>query len=77
MIVATREIYRTKFIKHFDIDIEDYRDWLDGEKPTEDNLLEYIYELGLDPEVTWEDGSTCLDSYVDDMDEVFEKLNNE
>lgn len=75
MIVQVGEEYRTIFTKQFDIDIDDYNDWLDGEEPTEDNLLDYIYEIDLDPEVTWEDASYCINSYIDDVNNLFKELN--
>lgn len=76
MIVQIGEEYRTTFIKHFDIDIEDYNDWLDGEEPTEDNLLDYIYEMELEPKDIFEGNSDCLDFYIDDADNLFKDLND-
>lgn len=77
MIVQVRERYISTFIKQFDIDIEDYKDWLDGENPTEDNLLDYIQEAELDPSNAWNDKNQCIDSYIeDDMNEIFKALNN-
>lgn len=77
MIVQVGENYRITYIKHFNVDIEDYKDWLDGEEPTEENLLEYIYEADLDPENAWEDNCDHMDSYIDSINEVFDELNNE
>ncbi len=77
MIVQVGEEYWITYIKHYDVDIEDYKNWLDGEKPTEDNLLDYIHEIGLDPENAFEDNRDYMNSYIDDINEVFEELNNE
>lgn len=76
MIVQVGEEYRTTFIKDFDIDIDDYKDWLGGEEPTEDNLLDYIGEMELEPKDIFEGNSDCLDFYIDDANNLFKELND-
>lgn len=52
-----------------EVDPEKYFEWLEGDKPTSDNLIEYINETW-DPVEEYDDNYDSEGSEFQDMDEV-------
>lgn len=77
MFITLGNVYEIIELDRYDIDLEDYKTWLEGDKPTEDNLLCYIMEKELEPLYNIGDKSSCIDSYIDDADDLFKTLKNE
>lgn len=73
------EITRTEridYIEKYDIDVEEYKEWLDGEEHNDSTLLDYIEECGLEPTDTYEDGADLVDLFVSNSRELDKALND-
>lgn len=60
MIIERTYFQESTVWENFDIDIEDLKDWLDGDELTEESLMEYLD--------TWAEGEIVNEDIIDRSD---------
>lgn len=70
MKVKVTEIMKVEYVKVYDIDVGEYKEWLDGDEHTDNALLNFIYENDLYPDDSYECDSDSLDTWVSDSHEL-------
>lgn len=70
MKVEVTEIEKVEYVRVYDVDVEKYKEWLDGDEHTDNALLNFIYENDLYPDDSYERDSDGLDAWVSDSHEL-------
>lgn len=76
MKVEVTRTERLSYIEEYDIDVEEYKEWLDDEEHNGNTLLDYIEENYLEPVNTYDDSADLIDLYVSDSHELDKVLND-
>ena len=76
MKVEITKTLSVDYIEKYDIDVEEYKEWLDGDEHSDHTLLNYIQENDLIPDSEYEDGSDLTDIFVSDSHELDKALND-
>lgn len=76
MKVIIDEIHRVTVSNVYNIDIEEYKEWLNDRESDDDTLLDYIYDSINEPTDYWEEDSEFISSYVSNDKDLHNIVNN-
>lgn len=76
MIIERTYFQESTIWENFDIDIEDLKDWLDGDELTEEDLMEYL-DTWAEGEIVNEDVLDRSDFSLTDSKKVIKELQDE
>ena len=70
MKVKVIEADRVEYVQEYDVDVKEYKKWLNGDKHSDNVLLTYIYENDIYPKDSYEQDSDWLDAWISDSHEL-------
>ena len=75
MKVKINEVFKAVVTNVYDVNLEKYKEWLNGKESNDDNLIDYIGESMNEPLDYWDDDE-FMSSYVYDDNNLHNIINN-